>query len=76
VEKFRGFLRMDWGGLMNPSFVGAALYCNKEWGNDESFGGEDEASLGLRCFVRVSGVLMGLCLYSTSAQYYYQRGPL
>ncbi len=71
VEKFRGFLRMDWGRLVKPSFVGAALYCSREWGNGESFGGEDEASLGLRCFVRVSGVLMGLGLYSTSAQYHY-----
>ncbi len=61
---------------MNPSFVSAVLYCSEEWGNGESLGGEDEASFGLRCFVRVSGVLMGLGLYSTSAQYYYQRGPL
>jgi hypothetical protein len=49
-RNFVKFLRMDWSGLMNPSFVGAVLYCSREWGNGESLGGEDEVTLGLRCF--------------------------
>ncbi len=61
---------------MNPGFDGAVCYCSMEWGNGESLGGEDEATLGLRCFVRVSAVLMGLGLYSTSAQFYFQCGLL
>ena len=43
-RSFVGFLRMDWCGLTNPSFVGAVFYCSKEWGNGESLGGEDETA--------------------------------
>ena len=49
-RNFVKFLRVDWSGLMNPSFVGAVLYCSEEWGNGESLGGEDETTFGLQCF--------------------------
>ena len=65
------FSEVDLAGVVNPSSP-AQLYTVAGSGeNGESSGGEDEASLGYRIFqLRVSEVLMGLGLNSTSAQYF------
>ena len=71
------FSEVDLGGVVNPS--SPAWFCTvaKSGENGESSGGEDEASPGSRVFLlRVSEVLMGLGLNSTSAQYFLQRSPL
>jgi hypothetical protein len=73
-EKFREVFE-GWSRLINPSFVGAVLYCSTEWGMARVSVGKTKRRLDFGVF-RVSGVLMGLGLYSTSAQLCFQRGPL
>ena len=74
-RNFMKFLRVGWSRLMNPSFVGAVLYCSTEWGMARVSAGKTKRCLDFGVF-SVSGVLVGLGLYSTSAQYYNQRGLL
>ena len=71
------FSEVDLAGVVNPSSPAQLCTVAGSGENGESSGGEDEAPLRLRDFLlRVSGVLMGLGLNSTSAQYFRQRGPL
>ena len=74
-RNFVKFLRVGWSRLMNPSFVGAVLYCSTEWGMARVSAGKTKRRLDFGIF-RVSGVLIGLGLYSTSAQLCFQRGLL
>ena len=65
------FSEVDLGGVVNPSSPARFCTVARSGENGESSGGEDEASLGSRVFLlRVSEVLMGLGLNSTSAQYF------
>ena len=65
------FLKVDLSGVVNPSSPAQFCTVARSGENGESSGGEDEASLGYRIFqLRVSEVLMGLGLNSTSAQYF------
>jgi hypothetical protein len=60
---FVKFLRMDWSGLMNPSFAGTVLYCSRKWGKwRESRRGRRRDVSFYFGVIRVSGVLMGLGL--------------
>ena len=65
------FSKVDSSGMVNPSLPAQLCTVAGSGENGESSGGEDEASLGYRIFqLRVSEVLMGLGLNSTSAQYF------
>ena len=65
------FSKVDLSGMVNPSLLAQLFTVARSGENGESSGGEDEASLGSRVFLlRVSEVLMGLGLNSTSAQYF------
>ena len=70
-KDFDHVLKVDLGGLVNPSSPAQFCTVARSGENGESSGGEDEASLGSRDFLlRVSEVQMGLGLNSTSAQYF------
>ncbi len=65
------FSKVDLSGMVNPSSPARFCTVARSGENGESSGGEDEASLGSRnSLLRVSEVLMGLGLNSTSAQYF------
>ena len=65
------FSKGDLSGMVNPSSPAQFCTVARSGENGESSGGEDKASLGSRVFLlRVSEVLMGLGLNSTSAQYF------
>ncbi len=65
------FSLVDLAGVVNPSSPAQFCTVARSGENGESSGGEYEATLGSRVFLlRVSEVLMGLGLNSTSAQYF------
>ena len=65
------FSEVDLAGVVNPSLPAQLFTVVRSGENGESSGGEDEASRGSQVFLlRVSEVLMGLGLNSTSAQYF------